>query len=178
MSAVPTHSSDTLCLQCGLCCNGVLFADVKLKPADDPVRLTAGGLPVRGKGKNHCFAQPCTALQPDGKCCVYLDRPTMCRQFECGVLKEVLKGSLAQAEALRLIRRVQKLAARVTRLLEASGDQDAHRPLTKRYQSVMRQPIDLSAGDEAGDRRGELMLAVQQLMELVQQRFLRDAAAG
>ena len=87
MSAVPTHSSDTLCLQCGLCCNGVLFADVKLRPADDPERLKAGGLPVRGKGKNLGFAQPCAALQPDGKCCVYQDRPAMCRQFECGVLK-------------------------------------------------------------------------------------------
>ena len=178
MSAVPTHSSDTLCLQCGLCCNGVLFADVKLQPADDPDRLKAGGVPVRKQGPSYRFAQPCAALQPDGKCCVYRDRPTMCRQFECGVLKEVQQGSLAEAEALRLIRRVQKLAARVTRLLEASGDHDAHRPLTKRYQSVMRQPIDLSGGDEAGDRRGELMLAVQQLMELVQQRFLRDAAAG
>ena len=178
MSVAAIHPADTLCLRCGLCCNGVLFADVKLKPADDPVRLKACGLPVRGKDKNLGFAQPCTALQSDGKCCVYLDRPTMCRQFECGVHKEVQQGSLAEAEALRLIRRVQKLAARVTRLLEASGDHDAHRPLTKRYQAVMRHPIDLSGGDEAGDRRGELMLAVQQLMELVQQRFLRDAAAG
>ncbi len=172
MPASPRFS-DTLCLQCGLCCNGVLFADVKLKPVDDPVRLKAGGLPVRKQGPSYSFPQPCTALQSDGKCCVYRDRPTMCRDFECGVLKEVQAGKLTDSEALRVIRRAQRLARKVAVLLEQAGNLDRHQPLTKRYQAVMRQPIDLSAGDAAGDLRGELMLTVHELMDLLHQQFLR-----
>lgn len=97
----------------------------------------------------------------------------MCRDFECGVLKEVLAGKLTNAEALRVIRRAQKLARKVSGLLEQAGNLDRQRPLTKRYQAVMRQPIDLSAGDEAGDLRGELMLTVHELMDLLHERFLR-----
>jgi hypothetical protein len=97
----------------------------------------------------------------------------MCRDFECGVLKEVQAGRLTDSEALRVIRRAQRLARKVAVLLEQAGNLDRHRPLTKRYQAVMRQPIDLSAGDAAGDLRGELMLTVHELMELSHQRCLR-----
>ena len=37
----------------------------------------------------------------------------------------------------------------------------------------MKQPMDLAADADAGDRRGRLMLTVNELMTLVQQRFLR-----
>ena len=37
----------------------------------------------------------------------------------------------------------------------------------------MRQPINLASSDEAGDLRGELMMAVHELMELVQKHFLQ-----
>lgn len=97
----------------------------------------------------------------------------MCRQFECGLLKEVAAGELSEAGALRQIRRAQTLAERVRSLLAASGNQQDHRPLTKRYQTVMRQPIALADGDEAVARRGELMLAVHELMALLHARFLR-----
>lgn len=103
----------------------------------------------------------------------------MCRKFECGVLQNVQVGRFTDSEALRLIRQAQRLARKVAALLERCGDCETHRPLTKRYQAVMRQPIDLSAGDEAGDVRGELMLAVHELMGVLQENFLRaDRPAG
>lgn len=163
-----------LCSQCGLCCNGVLFADVRLQPGEDVDGFRVLGLPVRRRGKICVFSQPCAALKPNGQCGVYEDRPGMCRQFECGVLKRLTSGRLEEAEALSLIRRTRKLVAGVQSLLEACGNSDAGKPLTKRYQKIMRQPIDLSAGDEAGDRRGELMLAVHALMETVHEHFLQE----
>ncbi len=162
-----------LCLACGLCCNGVLFADVRLAPDDAIEPLQAAGIPVRQRAKSCRFSQPCVALQANGACAVYADRPAMCRQFECGVLKDVAAGELSEAGALRQIRRAQTLAERVRTLFAASGNHQDHRPLTKRYQTVMRQPIALADGDEAGDRRGELMLAVHELMALLHARFLR-----
>jgi len=172
-------AANSLCPACGLCCNGVLFADVKLAPGDDAAWLTSHGLPVRQRGRSCSFSQPCAGLQADGRCRIYVDRPQMCRDFECGVLKEVLAGRLTDSEALRVIRRAQRLARKVAVLLEQAGNSDRHQPLTKRYQAVMRQPIDLSAGDEAGDLRGALMLTVHELMDLLHQRFLRaDPPAG
>jgi hypothetical protein len=162
-----------LCPQCNLCCNGVLFADVKLTPDDRAGDLKALGLPVRRRGACGSFAQPCAALAADGCCRVYASRPAMCRRFECGVLQEVQTGRLTPEQAIALIRRARRLAENVTRLLRALGNHDEHRPLTRRYQAVMRQPIDLAAGEEPADRRGELMLAVHRLMGIVQARFLR-----
>jgi Fe-S-cluster containining protein len=161
-----------LCLRCGLCCNGVLFADVRLKAGDGPERLRHAGINVRKQGKSCRFPQPCAALESDGRCKVYEVRPTMCRQFECGVLGETLAGRMSSAQALGWIRKAKRFASEVERLLVASGNRDAHLPLTHRYQAVMREPIDLADDDEAGDRRGELMMAVHRLMELVRRQFL------
>jgi uncharacterized protein len=165
-------AANRLCLACGLCCNGVLFADVRLAPGEASEALQAAGITLRRRANTCGFSQPCVALQANGACAVYADRPSMCRQFECGVLKDVAAGELSEAGALRQIRRAQKLAEKVRTLLVASGNHEDHRPLTKRYQAVMRQPIALADGDEAGDRRGELMLAVHELMALLHARFL------
>jgi uncharacterized protein len=52
---VPNQSSprpEDLCLNCGLCCNGVIFADVKLVPEDNSARLRSLGLPLRAYSEN------------------------------------------------------------------------------------------------------------------------------
>ena len=46
--------TDTLCLQCGLCCNGVLFADVRPERGDPSPLFAQHGPRV---------AQPCPAFQ-------------------------------------------------------------------------------------------------------------------
>src|SRR5437868_1476023 len=98
--AKSTDNSSALCLECGLCCNGVIFADVRLQRGDDPGRLRALGLPIAtphapssasplrktGGVPAPRFAQPCAAL--DGcRCRIYADRPAYCRQFDCLLLK-------------------------------------------------------------------------------------------
>src|SRR5215472_953064 len=85
-----------LCLSCGLCCNGVIFADVRLKPSDDPARLRALGLPLSGQtpGSKKAvlnFNQPCAALE-GCSCRIYADRPNHCRHFECLLLKSAKAG--------------------------------------------------------------------------------------
>jgi hypothetical protein len=37
----------------------------------------------------------------------------------------------------------------------------------------MSQPIDLAAGEDTGEARGELMLAVNDLMHVLQREFLK-----
>src|SRR5208337_5052378 len=77
---------DQLCPKCGLCCNGALFADVRLQKNDDSRRLTELGLSVKSKADRPVFPQPCSCFVGT-LCRIYAERPGHCRAFECGLLK-------------------------------------------------------------------------------------------
>lgn len=166
------NAIERLCPVCGLCCNGVLFADVELQKDADAGRLTELGLALKKKGTKQAFLQPCHCF--DGKLCrIYEDRPSRCRTFECGLLKRVQTGELETKAALKQIAATQELVEAVRHLLRELGDREETLALTKRYARAMSAPIDLSAGDGAADLRGELMLAVNDLMHALQREFLR-----
>jgi len=163
---------DQLCPNCGLCCNGVLFADVELRTGDDAGRLLELGLSLKKKGSKLAFAQPCTCF--DGKLCgIYADRPKRCRTFECGLLKRVQDDELAAAAALKTIAQTKQQAEKVRVLLRQLGQMDEHLAMTKRYAEAMSAPIDLSDHETDSERRGELMLAVDALMRQLQRDFLK-----
>ena len=58
----PADFVSQLCPKCGLCCNGVLFADVELRKGDDAQRLAELGLSLEKKGRQQAFAQPCACF--------------------------------------------------------------------------------------------------------------------
>jgi len=160
-----------LCPNCGLCCNGVLFADVELQKRDDAERLTELGLSLVKKGRKQAFKQPCSCF--DGKLCrVYDERPKRCSTFECGLLKRVQAGELSVETALKKISDTLHHAKEVRALLRRLGQTDEQLALTHRYTEVMNKPIDLSGADGAADWRGELMSRVHDLMQTLQQDFL------
>lgn len=161
-----------LCPNCGLCCNGALFADVELRAGDDAGRLAELGLALGMKGVRRAFAQPCAGF--DGKLCrIYSDRPRRCRTFECGLLKRVQAGQLAPAPALKTIAQTKTRVEHVRKLLRQLGQRDEQLAMTKRYAAAMSAPIDLADAEEDSERRGELMLAVDDLMRRLQHDFLK-----
>jgi Fe-S-cluster containining protein len=165
-------SVDQLCPNCGLCCDSTLFADVELRAGDDPQRLAKLGLTIEKKGKNKlAFAQPCACF--DGKLCgIYHDRPKRCRLFECGLLKRVDAGEMTPGAALKKIAAAKRRVEKVRELLRQSGQREEQMALTHRYAEAMSAPINLSDAADA-ERRGELMLAVNDLMTLLERDFLR-----
>jgi hypothetical protein len=165
-------SVDQLCPNCGLCCDSTLFADVELLKGDDPQRLAELGLTVQQKTKTKlAFSQPCACF--GGKFCnIYAERPNRCRLFECGLLKRVASGDMTTGAALKKISEARTRAESVRKLLRQSGQRDARMALTHRYADVMRAPVDFSAEAES-DKRGELMLAVNDLMQMLERDFLR-----
>jgi len=141
------HSVSQLCPNCGLCCDSTLFADVELRRGDDA-----------------CF---------DGKLCrIYDDRPKRCRSFECGLLKKVGAKELSAATALKKISEAKILVKKIRELLRSLGQNDERLALTKRYAQAMSAPVDLSASENDSGLRGELMLAVNELMQTLQRDFL------
>jgi Fe-S-cluster containining protein len=163
---------DQLCPNCGLCCDSTLFADVELRAGDDANRLQQLGLALEQKSKSTvAFAQPCACF--DGRLCgIYPDRPKRCRLFECGLLKKVEAKELTAGAALKKISEAKRHAEKVRELLRSLGQRDERMALTQRYTEVMNAPVDFSAADSA-ERRGELMLAVHELMARLQRDFLR-----
>ena len=163
---------DRLCPNCGLCCSGVLFADVELRAGDNAGRLTKLGLSLVKKESKLAFAQPCACF--DGKLCtIYGDRPKRCRTFECGLLKRVRAGELDANVALKTISQTKRQVEKVRHLLRQLGQNDEHLAMTKRYAQAMSAPIDLSDHETNSERRGELMLAVDELMRQLQRDFLK-----
>jgi uncharacterized protein len=162
-----------LCPNCGLCCNGVLFADVELRAGDDAKHLAKIGLTLEKKGRNKtAFAQPCACF--DGKlCAIYAGRPKRCRTFECGLLKRVQADELDADAALKTISKSKSQAEKVRGLLRQLGQKDESLAMTKRYAQAMNAPIDLADLESDSERRGELMLAVDELMRQLQRNFLK-----
>jgi Fe-S-cluster containining protein len=163
---------DQLCPNCGLCCNGALFADVELRAGDDPKKLAKLGLPVGQKGlRKLAFPQACACF--DGKLCrIYPDRPKRCRLFVCGLLKRVEAGDLESDAALHEIAATRRELAKIETLLQAMGQTDKSIALTHRYASAMSAPLDL-ANESNAEHYGDLMQEMSRLMERFQREFLR-----
>jgi Fe-S-cluster containining protein len=163
---------DQLCHNCGLCCDSTLFADVELRASDKPARLSKLGLTLMKKTKMvTAFAQPCACF--DGKLCrIYAERPKRCGLFDCGLLKRVDAGEMTAGVALKKISAAKRQAAKIRELLCSLGQREERMALTHRYSEVMAAAIDLSRPEET-ERRGELMLAVSNLMQSLGKDFLR-----
>ena len=170
--------AEDLCLKCGLCCNGVIFADVRLQPRDNPERLKELGLALgkpEGRGpkaedRNQKFAQPCVALE-GCRCRIYDERPKYCRQFECLLLKSVKAGRTQPAAALRKISAARDRAEKVRVLLRALGNADEHVAISVRFRRVARRMGKGELGPGMAGEYGELTLAVQDLNLLLSEAF-------
>ncbi len=180
-----SQATEDLCLACGMCCNGVLFADVKLQPGDDPGALRSLGLlltesraespghtaPRRSRGaKGFGFSQPCAALE-GCRCRIYPDRPKHCRQFECLLLKSFRIGKTERAVAFQIIRTARERAERVRRLLRELGDTEESLPLSRRFQRTTSRLELIGAGGSSADDYAELTLAVHDLNFLLSDAF-------
>jgi hypothetical protein len=182
-------AAEDICLTCGLCCNGVIFARVQLQSEDNADRLSSLGLQLRPRGKPtkaslaqqaqsgsaglnpfRCFPQPCAAF--DGcRCGIYAERPVYCRQFECLLLKSIKSGHTQLAAALRIISTARERAERVRRLLRTLGDADEHLPLSTRFRRTARRLERVGLGEASAAEYGELTLAVHDLNCILSEAF-------
>jgi uncharacterized protein len=179
MSADTT--ANALCLECGLCCNGVIFADVQLQPGDDPVLLQTLGLSLlphrRSKINNQKFQQPCSAY--DGcRCRIYVERPEYCRDFECLVLKSVKAGRTKTSAARRLIHTARRRAETVDQLLRELGDQDTQVALSRRFQRMRQRLESVETDGRTAEAFGRLTLAVHELNMLLGEAFYPQPRGG
>src|ERR1041385_8045423 len=161
--------TDTLCTQCGLCCDGSLFADVELSSSDETSALEVMGLEVEDADEDNggLLLQPCAALKGK-RCSIYPHRPDCCRTFECRLLQEVRRGAVGVdrakakiAEALQRIECVQDLIFRL-------GHVNEHLPLKERCAEALEVSEKVATDAEMNRQRANLQIALTSLDDLIQ----------
>jgi len=164
-----TLAAEGLCLKCGLCCNGVIFADVRLQRGDRAEHLKALGLPVTGF-RPAGFAQPCAALE-GCRCRIYPDRPRYCREFDCLLLKRFKAGKIGGRAAHQLVATARGQAERVQELLIRLGERDDKAPLATRFRRTAKRLEQVAQSDQTAETYGELTLAYHDLSLLLSESF-------
>jgi len=165
----------TLCLNCGLCCNGVLFKDVVLQDQDDVESLEAAGLTFKRRGcgekRSSRLPQPCAALGQDLYCRVYATRPARCHDFECALFQSTRRGETTVDAALRIIRRARSKAGEIERLLRRLGDQSEALPLSFRFRRLVRRMESGKVDATQAGAFAELTVAMHELNVLLSRSF-------
>lgn len=110
----------SLCLSCGLCCDGTLFSNVPLE-AGEAARLKGRVSLVRGGGT---MKQPCRALE-GVSCRVYEERPQTCRKFRCLALQQLEAGEVSEGDAQAFIAEVFARRRRVAETLDLDDEPQA-----------------------------------------------------
>jgi hypothetical protein len=168
--------TETLCTQCGLCCDGSLFADVELAGRAESTELQAMGLVIDDDDSDGALLmQPCAALR-GRRCSVYAHRPACCRTFECRLLQDVRCGAMDVERAGELIVDTLERVARVRKLMARLGQRDRSLPLQESCAEVLSEDPD---PDPAVNRaRAELGAAMSAVANQIQRTFLVDAGDG
>ncbi|HYG24747.1 MAG TPA: YkgJ family cysteine cluster protein [Verrucomicrobiae bacterium] len=165
---------NALCLECGLCCNGVIFANGELRSQAEAGRAQALGLAlVRRKNGSDGpirFRQPCAALNGCA-CTVYPGRPKYCREFQCLLFQKTARGDVTLDKAMALTQSARKRVARITRLLALLGDTRPDLPLMARFRRVQNSAERSPMQREAAVQFSELSLEMHQLNLLLGREF-------
>jgi len=109
-----------LCLACGLCCQGFLHRAALVAP-DEIETVQRLGLTVTESEEGPGFPLPCP-LHREGRCTVYMERPGVCRDYKCKLLRRFLSGEVAWDECMRLIDLAKELVLRIGRPGTAKAD--------------------------------------------------------
>ena len=167
--------TDTLCTQCGLCCDGSLLADVELASRAEATRMTDLGLRVDEDTDEPIMLLPCAAL--NGTCCsVYAHRPKCCRSFECSLLKDVRRGAMTVTQAEHHIADARQRIARVRMLLERVDATDPLLPLREACaEAISAEPSPDPARNRA---RAELEVTMAGVETLLHKTFLRQVRSA
>ncbi len=157
-----------LCFECGLCCDGSLFADVMLQTAElESIEQQVG---YEYRDGNPFLQQPCLAYR-QGRCQVYENRPQGCRSYECQVLCDLKEGRIKRPEAGQQIHQLRAIIEIINRCLAILGETDLTLPLSHRIESAMGQAWDLNEPQEKQEAREELQQIVPEFESLAGERF-------
>lgn len=105
------ETAQSLCISCGLCCDGTLFDRVDLTPKDDFATLAS--LSIHPSDTVPPALKQCCAAYKHRLCSIYPNRPHACRRFRCALLKRFEADEISHSHALKVIREAVALRDRL-----------------------------------------------------------------
>jgi Fe-S-cluster containining protein len=121
LPVVPASTGQSLCLRCGLCCDGTVFEHVAIEP-DELQTMRDAGIEVVAGPPDH-FALPCTRFA-NHTCHIYAQRPRICARYRCRLLKRLESGEIDLEQAHQVVKKATYLAAGLRELLADSTEQN------------------------------------------------------
>jgi len=111
MPAPDLGGDASICIDCGLCCDGTLHGHTDLAQSDRSPAM-ACGLPVERLEDRLVFRQPCPKFA-GGICSIYAARPEPCRGYRCKLRQDFDEGRLDAAKAREKIEIAKLLVANI-----------------------------------------------------------------
>ncbi|MCP3137051.1 YkgJ family cysteine cluster protein [Pyxidicoccus xibeiensis] len=138
----------TLCLRCGMCCDGTLFTHVSLQPTE-VAALQQRGLPLSQRADGSpALAQHCAAL--DGRTCtVYADRPASCRRYHCQLFAALAEKEVSLDEALAVVDEAQALVAAAGEALPPASEGEPRSVMQRARRAEPLPPESQAARERA-----------------------------
>jgi uncharacterized protein len=171
-SVVSPETVERLCGNCGMCCSGVLFIDVKMQDAQESLTLLKQGVELEQHEDVHYLVQPCSCLGEGNHCHIYPQRPKLCAAFECSLLSELKTGQRDESECNEIIEATREKVHALNDILMKLGNKETDVPLFLRTEETLSQPWDLSASDAINELRNQLFKHAAELTASIDQQFL------
>jgi hypothetical protein len=156
------ESAGSLCLECGLCCDGTVFSYMTVQ-ADEQEYVESLGLSTIADGDRFLSPQPCPAFQ-DSCCSLYtVGRPMACGAYECGLLWGLRNEERSRDECVAVILLVRAVARELEDLMEIA-------PGSFHRRAVATYIAEHSPQDDP-DTNADFLLAFHRLADLGMQHF-------
>jgi Fe-S-cluster containining protein len=162
----------SICIDCGLCCDGTFLVRGHIFPEEDAEALSMGKVQTLELEGKPYFKQPCPHFA-GGCCSIYEKRFTVCRTYRCKLLRQYERGEIDFAEAREAIATAKSLIAAVS----ASDPAAAKCAERIRLRAELAE-IRGSASPDEGAQIAKRLLNIIALDEFMKSRFKRrDEAA-
>jgi Fe-S-cluster containining protein len=161
----------SICVGCGMCCDGTMYRTVDVGQDDSIEILTSAGFVFTSRPEGRTsFLQPCCAFGA-GSCAVYDSRPAVCRGYRCLLLRRYESAETTYEEAKSLISRTIALRDRVRAGLTSYVRPETSESLDKIYK-LMLEKFDAEPDPAAARReQSELLFNVVALRVILAREF-------
>lgn len=161
----------SICIGCGLCCDGTLHHQVEIAPDDEPA-VIAAGLSIREADGKSVFRQPCPKFC-GGVCSIYAARPGVCRSYTCKLLDDVNQERISIVAARQAIALAKRLAGVLQSADPAVTTSEQRAALWRRLQACLP---DLEG--DARERAAKILLDIGALDYCLDRWFRKSGSSS